>query len=510
MRERCILARDMTPPTQPVRSESRRRAWLAGALAVLAFGLAFSLSIGNQKPVAQHITLTSGFEGTTRSLVAHVLAYELKLRGLSTEVLSSESTSDELAEVNAGKIDFALVSGAFRHRGYPGVREVASLFPEALHLMVKAELAEEIGESLGGLRGRRVDLGPAGSATAGLAQAVLDFAEVKCAPAPTPQACTTETVETSELARLIDANDRAKLPDAIFHLATVPSLLAIQLIRTQNYTLVALPFAEAFRLGAMLEDVSTPQSVDEIERRYSLEVEIPMFTYQTEPPVPDQPLVTVGARLLLVANKDVSAATVEKVLDAIFDSRFARIPQPPLSRALLELPPRHPLHEGTIAFLDRNRPWISGGDVDSLANGLSVLGALVGGGLFLWQSWRQRVSARRDEMFGRYQLQIAAVEGRVVELELAADLELEPLISLQRDILRLKSEALARYASGELGNQATLTDVLVPLNAARDHVATLILHVRENLEQQAETQGRTTQDVWEEAAEASEETPAES
>jgi hypothetical protein len=142
--------------------------------------------------------------------------------------------------------------------------------------------------------------------------------------------------------------------------------------------------------------------------------------------------------------------------------------------------------------------------VDRLANVLSVLGALVGGGVFLWQSLRQRVSARRDELFGGYQLQIAALESRGVELELAAELALEPLISLQRDLLQLKSEALARYASGELGNQATLTDLLVPLNAARDHVGALLLHVRDNLEEQAETQGRSAEAVWDEAADRSE------
>jgi hypothetical protein len=212
---------------------------------------------------------------------------------------------------------------------------------------------------------------------------------------------------------------------------------------------------------------------------------------------------------LLVANRDLPAATVESVLEAVFESRFARIPQPPLSRALMELPPRHPLHAGAIAFVARNRPWISERDVGKLANAFSVFGALVGGALFLWQSIRQRLTARRDELFGKYQLQIAALEGRVVELELAADLALDPLITLQREILRLKSEALARYAAGELGSRATLTDLLVPLNAARDHVAALLLHVRENLEQQAESQGREAQAVWEEAVERSEESTRE-
>jgi hypothetical protein len=270
--------------------------------------------------------------------------------------------------------------------------------------------------------------------------------------------------------------------------------------------LVALPFAEAFRLGAMIHDHTPRETGDEVERRYTEELSIPPFTYQIEPPVPQQPSPTVGARLLLVASSDVSAATVEQVLEVIFESRFARIPEPPLHRSLLELPAHIPLHAGTIAFIGRNRPWISANQVDRLSNTLSVIGALVGGGLFLWQGWRQRRSARRDELFGKYQLQIAALEARVVELELSADIALEPLITLQRDLLQLKGEALARYATGDLGNQATLTDLLVPLNAARDHVGSLLLHVRENLEQQAETEGRSAEEVWDEAVERGEDT----
>jgi hypothetical protein len=280
-------------------------------------------------------------------------------------------------------------------------------------------------------------------------------------------------------------------------------------VRTRGYTLVGLPFARAFRLGELAHDPSPAPGAPAIERRFTEQVEIPEFTYQIEPPIPDRPLRTIGARLVLVANASVSKATVETVLETVFESHFARIPHPPLARNLLELPPRHPLHEGSRAFLSRNRPLISGNDADRLANSLSILGALAGGGLFVWQSFRQRQNARRDELFARYQLQIAALEGRVVELELAADLALDPLITLQRELLSLKSEALARYAAGELGGRATLTDLLVPLNAARDHVAALLLHVRENVEEQAESQGRETQELWDEAIERSEE-PAKS
>jgi len=87
----------------------------------------------------------------------------------------------------------------------------------------------------------------------------------------------------------------------------------------------------------------------------------------------------------------------------------------------------------------------------------------------------------------------------VAALELSATLELELLVGLHRELLQLKSDALERFAEGDLGSQATLADLLTPLNAARDHVAELILHVRDNLEERAETEGRTAQALWAEA-----------
>ena len=57
----------------------------------------------------------------------------------------------------------------------------------------------------------------------------------------------------------------------------------------------------------------------------------------------------------------------------------------------------------------------------------------------------------------------------------------------------------------QLGDRASLSDLLVPLNAARDHVAALLMHVRENVEEQAESEGRETREIWEEAIERTEE-----
>src|SRR5262249_907874 len=129
------------------------------------------------------------------------------------------------------------------------------------------------------------------------------------------------------------------------------------------------------------------------------------------------------------------------------------------------------------------------------------LGALVGGGLFLWQWWRQRTRAERDRTFGTYMLRVAEVERRIAALELAATLELEPLAELQRELLELKSEALERFAAGDLGDQAVLSDLLSPINSARDHIGGLILHIRDNLEERADAEGRTATALWTEAIE---------
>ena len=98
-------------------------------------------------------------------------------------------------------------------------------------------------------------------------------------------------------------------------------------------------------------------------------------------------------------------------------------------------------------------------------------------------------------------LRVADVERRIAALELSATLQLEPLAELQRELLELKSEALDRFAAGDLGDQAALSDLLTPINAARDHIGSLILHIRDNLEEQADAEGRAATALWTEAIE---------
>ena len=166
---------------------------MLAALAALVASIAVVLVVREMRPVPDHTSITAGPGATSRALIASALARELSHRGIETSVVESRSTLGDLDTTHARAIDFAMVSGAFSLSGHPELREVAPLFVEALHLLVKAELASSFENgTLEALRGRRIDLGPPESASAWLAEDVLRFAGIACMPAPTPGSCRAE------------------------------------------------------------------------------------------------------------------------------------------------------------------------------------------------------------------------------------------------------------------------------------------------------------------------------
>jgi TRAP-type uncharacterized transport system substrate-binding protein len=476
----------------------RRAGTVALVLGLLALAVAIGFALAPAPPPSARVTLTAGAAGTSRSLVARSLAREVELLGTQVEIVEESSEQAELSNLDSGNVDFGLVSGVFRIEHFQNVRQVAPLYVETLHLLVKNELAGSLEASLAGLRGRAIEVGPRSGASAGLAAAVLAFAGLPLADGSAAGATLT-SLEPRELEELARSGAAEKLPDAIFHLATVPSTVAQTLLDTGWYRLAPLPFADAIRMSALVRADASQGLAAEIERSWVVDAVIPGFVYGTDPPSPPEAIHTLGTRLLLVAHRSVSKETVERVLEAVFRSRFARIVEPPLDRSVLALPRRLRLHPGTLEFEKEGQPVITADKVDEFSNTLSVLGALVGGSIALWSAWQQRKRARANQLFGEFMLRVAEVERKAVEIELSATHELPPLIALQRDLLQLQGEALERFAAGELGGQSALADLLAPVNAARDHVGDLLLHVRENIEEEAQAQGRPPGAVWQEA-----------
>src|SRR5262249_53999206 len=159
----------------------------------------------------------------------------------------------------------------------------------------------------------------------------------------------------------------AAMPDAVLHLATVPSRIALTLIRSGGYRLVGLPFAEAFRLGGLFAKGTPGGDSGEVERPHGSAPGIPPVTYQIGPAIPAAPLHTIGARLALVANASVPAEAVARVLDTIFSAEVAQVTSPPLDPSVMALPSQAELHPGAIDYLRRDKPYVTDDTVSALS-----------------------------------------------------------------------------------------------------------------------------------------------
>jgi len=306
------------------------------------------------------------------------------------------------------------------------------------------------------------------------------------------------TLSQQELER---ETDRTKLPDAVLVVMLLPSTVVKYLVTKQRYRLVPLAFGEAFSLDALnprLNPAHLTKTAPAVEKMHIYDTVIPAFTYQVEPAVPPAPAHTLGSRMLFIANNKVDPEVIAKLLEVIFESRFAQISKPPLNSQLLTLPPELPLHEGTMLYLQRNKPLITGDLIEFLEKATTIGAPILGGVLFLWQWFRQRYRRLRDEGFEHYIFKVTEIERRVLQLEMSATLELRELLQLQQELGRLKGEALAKFAAGELEGDELISGFLAHVNDARNYLARLILHGRDNLEEEAIIQGRPLGALWNE------------
>jgi hypothetical protein len=335
-----------------------------------------------------------------------------------------------------------------------------------------------------------VNLSEVDSGTHALAGAVLGF--VGLAPGPGGY-----TPSTLSYADLMGESDRARLPDAVFAVSLPPAPVVKRLAERHRFRLVPLPFASAFALEE--PPGGGPPAPRGVVRNEVNEALIPAFTYGVDPPVPPEPARTLGTRLLLVAHKDVSPEAIGRVLDTAFTTRFARLALPPLDAKVLDLPSSLPPHDGTRAYLDRNKPLIAEDVIDLLEKELSIGGVVVGGVFFLWRWFLRRVRRRHDLGFGHYLRRVLDVERRAQALESSAEIDLAELLRLQDDLGRLRCEALERFAEGELGGEELMSGFLAHAGDARSYLTRLILHVRDTLEERAQAEGRPPRALWEEA-----------
>lgn len=463
---------------------------LGAAIALLL--LSFYWLRPNQQPKHMRLKMTAGDVSGLRHKLALELAKEAARVGLDIDVEPSAGSEAAIEGLKNGQFDLAFVQGGLATENVSHVRQLTAMHIEPLHLIVRSETAKAIESSgLKSLRGCRVNVGTTGSGTQVLASEVLKFAGLEGKAELGSEGYQPVAFSYSELMKL----DASQLPDAIFTVSSLPSPLADFLIETHDYRLVPLPFGEALSLEAFLQ-LGDPLETGSIDKRHLFETRIPAFTYSVNRAEPPEPIATIGTRLLLASNERVSNEVVQALLDSLYNSNFALAEKPPLDAGLLDLPAEFPLHAGAALYRTRNKPLIAGDAIDYWEKVLAITATLAGGTFFIVQWYAQWSRRKREASFANYMERVIAIESAAMQTELSATMDLAQLIRLQRELADIKAEAVKKFTKGELEGEGLIHGFLALVNDARNQITRLILHQRENIEEQAAVQHTDADSIW--------------
>jgi TRAP transporter TAXI family solute receptor len=216
--------------------------------------------------------------------------------------------------------------GVFTHTGpMSHLRAVASLFPEPVHIVVRADSAID---SIGDLAGRRVALGSPQSGSRHTALRLLELAGVDA----TSLVQVDYAGPADALAKLV-----ASELDAVIEVASAPWQQLQLAIRATPLRLVGLEPEMATRISGDLHGL--------------VPLGIPARTY----PGQTAAVQTVAATALLVAHSDVAEATVEAMLELLYAVAGDRggVLGARLSKQRARQGITIPMHEGARRFFAR-------------------------------------------------------------------------------------------------------------------------------------------------------------
>lgn len=436
------------------------RRLLFAALGVLTIGLVFLVAA--LQPARSSLSLTAGDALGHRHEIAGVLRELTEPRGMTLRLVPTSGSEHALDAVERHEIDLALVPGGFEPRA--SLREIAPLALEPLHVLARAEIT-----SLAELRGRRVSLAPPQSGTRRLALDVLAMIGLG----------EHDVIEEARTYRELAQRGDEALPDAIFHLSTLPSPIADELIRRHGYHLLDVPLARSLRL-----------------RRIAIhEGIIPRAAYGGYPGEPAADLALPATRLVLVSRADLPDQAARTLLETIDSETFAqRAALPRGERPALFDEPELALHTGTLAWLARNEPLITPEWMEGLESLRSFLVSLVVAGILLFRWYR----TQRIHGLDGFLAEVSAIDRVVLDLEREAKLDLAKLLVLRNQLGEIKGRALQAFADGNVHSEELLSSFLTHVSDVRSHLHAMILSERQRMQRQARDAGTTADEVMSE------------
>ena len=448
-----------------------------------------------KKKVEYHLNMLSDLD-TNRQRLAQRIAVEAGKRGLEVELSKKAyGALEQLELVNApNPIDVSLVPGGVGKGQFSEVRQITALGVEPLHVLVRPELYDEASKhGLRALEGKRVNIGPPTTATHLVARDVLRFAGLTPLPegvrsrvAPgrhyrveqhVPQQLLDQATQIRDAAGGDRARLVAELPDAALILAPMPSSVARALVNHAGYRLVGIPFTAAYTLdqfeaeanldeGGSVPGAGADANPIRLDRASMTSVEIPPFTYGTDPPVPETACRTLGVRLLLVGYAPTSREAVAKLLEVVFESPVSSLVKPP---RLEEQVPQFEFHAGTDYYLRSKRPFLTPELMAELGKLLGGAGAFASG-LVAFYGFLKLRQLRRFEAYYQEIRRIELIARGQEDDPNAppADRPAERMVYLEHRLNDLKCEALKDFADGGMKGEGLMSGIAALVNDTRD------------------------------------------
>ncbi len=401
----------------------RGRLGVLGALAALALA-AFAL-FARRGPTS--LRIAASFAGGTALPVGRALAEVLREGLPRTPALALETAGGvrnaELVE--AGDVELGLVSN--NAPGGPSLRTIVPLYDEVLHVIVREGLGAR---DLPALRGRRVGIGPAGSATERLAKALFGHFQLGAGDVDFVNLTHDEGA---------DAFARAEL-DAVLMLTGLGAPAAKRLLARDDARLLSLgnPHDEGSAVAGVR--VGVP---------YLTPVSVPARSYGAQPA---EAAGTVGVHLLLVAHASMPDELAYRVTRAIFENK-ARLAEREASlvnlregfdRSGLRFAP----HPGASQYYRRDEPpfILAWADTISLALTLALLG---------WSAFAATRAQRTRARKHRVDVYYADVQAASEAIERSADAG--ELAALRRQLHAIRRRAFADLMAERLDANESFT-----------------------------------------------------
>lgn len=446
-------------------------------LCSVGFGL---LSLSLAMPLLRDETpavlrMSAGPEATRRHAVATYLCEQAAQNDLTVDLLPTAGSEACLQLLKDGQLDAAIVSNGVVVPNDDDIVVLGAMEVEAVHLLVRKEVLDR-GSVREAILGQRVNLGERGSTEWLLAKEFLAFARLKLPSTSQPgdivpteyskdhllkQCAAILQSQGEEKASLI-----AELPDCLVVLASLPSPVVQQLVEAGDYRMAPLPATRAFLMDN-LQDSNSSATV--LQREFLQPTVVPAHCYFANRGLPEKECETVGARLLVVARKDLSERAVQPLMKTLLEGELAhRID----TKSPREIATPYAIHPAALAYLDRDKPLAIKAAMEWLSSGLSIFGAFSAGALSLYSLvWRRKTRQPSD-----YYAEIRKVEQLAINAELDSSSPIpahEFMKHLDDRLLKLRQELIEDICEGRIKGEQLISNILALLKDARRNLQVL-------------------------------------